>query len=123
MGPKIALALSGGGSRAIAFHLGCLKALHKAGLLCHVSVISSVSGGSVLAALYCSHPGEFADFERKVREVLTRGFVGRALKTALTTSEGLKAIAAIIPLAIDRTVAFLVRLVLDRPIEGDLHRR
>ena len=28
-GERIALALSGGGSRAIAFHLGCLRALHE----------------------------------------------------------------------------------------------
>ena len=27
--PKIGLALSGGGSRAIAFHLGCLRALQE----------------------------------------------------------------------------------------------
>jgi predicted acylesterase/phospholipase RssA len=49
----IALALSGGGSRAIAFHLGCLRALHDRGVLDKVRVISSVSGGSVIAAAYC----------------------------------------------------------------------
>ena len=30
---RIALALSGGGSRAMAFHLGCLRALKAAGIL------------------------------------------------------------------------------------------
>ena len=35
---KIGLALSGGGSRAIAFHLGCLRALNQLGLLDRVSV-------------------------------------------------------------------------------------
>ena len=49
--PDIGLALSGGGSRAMAFHLGCLRALHDEGLLDQVATISAVSGGSVLAAL------------------------------------------------------------------------
>ena len=40
---RIGLALSGGGSRAIAFHLGCLRALHDYGLLDDVDVISAVS--------------------------------------------------------------------------------
>ncbi len=110
--PKIALALSGGGSRAMAFHLGCLRALNETGLLSRVSVISSVSGGSVLAALYCSEPGDFSDFERKVREALARGFVWPALMTALTTSEGLKAVVAVSLLAVDRLTALVVRLIL-----------
>jgi len=92
----------------MAFHLGCLRALHEAGLLNRVSVISSVSGGSVLAALYCSEPGDFSDFERKVREVLACGFVGAALKTAVTTPEGLKAVVAFSLLAVDRFAAFVV---------------
>jgi NTE family protein len=107
--PRIALALSGGGSRAIAFHLGCLRGLHQAGLLGQVAVISSVSGGSVLAALYCSEPGDFEAFERKVRQVLARGFVGPAIETALTTSEGVEAVVAASLLAVDRLAAFLAR--------------
>lgn len=110
--PGIALALSGGGSRAMAFHLGCLRALYETGLLSRVSVISSVSGGSVLAALYCSQPGGFLDFERKVREVLARGFVAPTFKAALTTPEGLKALAAAVLLTVDRLAASVVRLVL-----------
>lgn len=50
--PKIGLALSGGGSRAAAFHLGVLSALDRLGILQQVDVISSVSGGSILAAQY-----------------------------------------------------------------------
>lgn len=41
----------------MAFHLGCLRALHNLGLLEQVSTITAVSGGSVLAGLYCSHKG------------------------------------------------------------------
>jgi NTE family protein len=96
----------------MAFHLGCLRALNETGLLSRVSVISSVSGGSVLAALYCSEPGDFSDFERKVREALARGFVWPALMTALTTSEGLKAVVAVSLLAVDRLTALVVRLIL-----------
>lgn len=109
---NIALALSGGGSRAMAFHLGCLRGLHKAGLLSQVSVISSVSGGSVLAALYCSEPGDFNDFEQKVREALASGFAKPALMTALTTSEGPKAVVTFAALAVDRFAALTVRSIL-----------
>jgi NTE family protein len=49
--PKIALALSGGGARAMAFHLGCLRALHDLGILDRVRVLLTVSGGSVIGAL------------------------------------------------------------------------
>lgn len=47
----IALALSGGGVRAMVFHLGVLKALAENGLLEKVSKISTVSGGSLLVGL------------------------------------------------------------------------
>jgi NTE family protein len=46
----IALCLSGGGYRAMLFHLGALWRLHEIGLLPRISRISSVSGGSITAA-------------------------------------------------------------------------
>jgi hypothetical protein len=46
----IALCLSGGGYRAMLFHAGSLWRLNEAGLLGHVQRISSVSGGSIIAA-------------------------------------------------------------------------
>lgn len=63
--PKIGLALSGGGSRAIAFHLGCLRALRRLGLLDQVVVLSTVSGGSVIGACFHAYHGEFTSFEAK----------------------------------------------------------
>ncbi|HQR50678.1 MAG TPA: patatin-like phospholipase family protein, partial [Methylophilaceae bacterium] len=45
----IALALSGGGIRAMVFHLGVLKALTENGLLEKVSKISTVSSTSINA--------------------------------------------------------------------------
>lgn len=71
----IGLALSGGGSRAMAFHLGCLRALHDMALLNRVSVISTISGGSVIGAYYAYTPGKsFEEFEVDVREILRSGF-------------------------------------------------
>lgn len=48
----IGITMSGGGSRAAAFHLGTLEYLHRLGLLKDVEVISSASGGSFVAAKY-----------------------------------------------------------------------
>src|SRR5260221_8603019 len=72
---KIGLALSGGGSRAIAFHLGCLKALNELGLLDRVNVISTISGGSVIGAYYAYNPNKsFQEFESDIRRFLRSGF-------------------------------------------------
>src|SRR5687767_10054483 len=46
----IALTLSGGGFRATLYHLGVVRFLYEAKLLPHVTHITSVSGGSILAA-------------------------------------------------------------------------
>jgi NTE family protein len=70
---NVGLALSGGGSRAIAFHLGCLRALRDRGILDRVEVISAVSGGSVIAAMYAYSHGSFAEFDRSVVALLRRG--------------------------------------------------
>ena len=47
---KLGLALSGGGFRASLYHLGLVRFLRDAGLLSQVSHITSVSGGSIVAA-------------------------------------------------------------------------
>jgi len=47
----IALCLSGGGYRAMLFHLGALWRLNELGILKKLARISSVSGGSILAAV------------------------------------------------------------------------
>ena len=53
--PKLGLALSGGGHRAAFFHIGVLARLAELGLLRRVAVISTVSGGSIVGALYYLH--------------------------------------------------------------------
>ncbi len=49
---RLGLALSGGGFRASFFHLGVLARLADLGLLRSVSVMSTVSGGSIVGAYY-----------------------------------------------------------------------
>jgi hypothetical protein len=51
----MALSLSGGGYRAMVFHLGALWRLNDAGLLGRLDRISSVSGGSITAACLARH--------------------------------------------------------------------
>jgi NTE family protein len=46
----VALCLSGGGYRAMLFHMGSLWRLNQAGLLPGLACVSSVSGGSIVAA-------------------------------------------------------------------------
>jgi NTE family protein len=88
---KIGIALSGGGSRAIAFHLGCLRALNKLGILDKARVMATVSGGSVIGAMYACHNGSFDDFERQVKAFLRKGLLRPIIVTALTTAEGWRA--------------------------------
>ncbi len=74
----IGLALSGGGSRAMAFHLGCLRALNDLGILDRIRVISTISGGSVIGAYYAYTPHRsFDEFEEDIREFLRHGFQRR----------------------------------------------
>lgn len=47
---RIGLALSGGGFRAAAFHLGVLRKLKELGLLSAIDLLSCVSGGSIAGA-------------------------------------------------------------------------
>ena len=49
--PGSALCLSGGGYRAMVFHVGALWRLYEAGLLASLKRISSVSGGSITAGV------------------------------------------------------------------------
>jgi predicted acylesterase/phospholipase RssA len=49
---EFALALSGGGYRAAAYHLGVLDVLHRLGRLDMISTLSTISGGTILGACY-----------------------------------------------------------------------
>jgi NTE family protein len=54
---RIGLALSGGGVRAAVFHLGVLRRLASEHLIENVSVVSTVSGGSLVTAAIISQAG------------------------------------------------------------------
>ena len=74
---QIGLALSGGGFRATLYHLGLVRFLHDAKLLPQVTHITSVSGGSILAAHlvlnWDRYNGSDAEFDAAANELL--GFV------------------------------------------------
>ena len=73
MRPRIGLALSGGGFRATAFGLGSLRALHDRGLLEQIAVVSGISGGSLLAAMWAYGPEQFEEFDESVVDLLRTG--------------------------------------------------
>jgi predicted acylesterase/phospholipase RssA len=78
---SLGLALSGGGSRAAAFHCGTVKGLSEAGLLDVLEVVSTVSGGSVFGAAWMASlaKGTSLDlFLSDLRGELSLGFVKRA---------------------------------------------
>lgn len=85
--PKLGLALSGGGFRATAFHLGVLKRLRELGVLGQVRVVSTVSGGSIVGAFWAywlatnptalDDPSEWSSFERRLIEALRNNLRGR----------------------------------------------
>jgi len=106
----IGLALSGGGSRAAAFHLGCLRALHDLGLLPRVQVISGVSGGALLAAFYAYGPVSFDEFDAMATEFLRQGFQWAIAHRFLTSWRGVQAGLSIASLPLGGVVAAVRRL-------------
>ena len=71
----VALCLSGGGYRAMIFHVGVLWRLNEAGLLPRLTRISSVSGGSVTAAYLGLKWGELDFDNRGVAQAFKSAFV------------------------------------------------
>lgn len=88
---KLSLALSGGGFRAALFHLGVLRRLNELGVLSRLDHVSSVSGGSIVAAHIAlviqpwPEPGEVVpehEWDRKVADPL-RVFCSRNIRTGV----------------------------------------
>jgi predicted acylesterase/phospholipase RssA len=71
---KIGLALSGGGFRATLYHLGLLRFLRDAGVLAQVTHITSVSGGSIMAAHlvlnWHRYTGTASEFDQAAAQLL-----------------------------------------------------
>src|SRR6266702_2524245 len=88
----IGVALSGGGSRAAAFHLGCLRALHDRGLLPRIRIVSGVSGGALLAALYAYGPATFEEFDAIATELLRQGLQWAIARQFLISPRGIQSV-------------------------------
>jgi NTE family protein len=81
---QIGLALSGGGYRAAAFHLGTMRKLNQLGLLDKVDVLSTVSGGSIIGADYLLQLDENRDyhfFEANHIKKLKQSVIGSVLRS------------------------------------------
>jgi NTE family protein len=104
--PRIGLAISGGGFRATAFGLGCLRALYDRGVLDNVTVVSGISGGSLAAALWAYGPTRFDDFDTHTVDLLRRGIQLDITRRALT------------PAAVGRNLAAFVTSAMPTPFSG-----
>lgn len=80
---RIGLSLSGGGSCAVAFHLGTLRALEDLRLLDEIDIISGVSGGSVMTGLIGYTDAPFTEIDNDVLKFLRSGLVRPALMKLL----------------------------------------
>lgn len=80
LGKKIGLSLSGGGSRAIAFHLGTLRALEDLRLLDEVVLVSGVSGGSVMTGMLGYAQTDFDAIDQRATDLLRHGLVWPTLR-------------------------------------------
>jgi NTE family protein len=81
---RIGLALSGGGFRAAAFHLGVFRRLDALGLLSNVDLLSCVSGGSIAGGFLSANWDDPDVLDRletylKTRSIAVSSFVGGAL--------------------------------------------
>ncbi len=81
----MALCLSGGGSRALLFHVGSLWRLNELGLLARLKRISSVSGGSIAAGILASHWDEIGFGPDGVGASFEDAFVAHVRRFASST--------------------------------------
>jgi NTE family protein len=93
--PGIALCLSGGGYRAMLFHVGALWRLNQLGYLSKLDRVSSVSGGSITAATLAYHWGELAFDDDGVAQEYVRSVVGALRRLARETIDGASIIGGI----------------------------
>ena len=104
---RIGLALSGGGFRAVAFHLGVLRALHDRGVLDHVEVLSTVSGGSLIGAMWAYSDDDFTTFDRKVTALLRSRLNWRIVLRLFASKRTLQALACAFASAVGSTAAIV----------------
>lgn len=76
----VGLAFSGGGSRAIAFHYGVIEALHDLEIDHKIDVVSAISGGAVIGALWALYLKDWNSFKNKIELILEKGLEATVLK-------------------------------------------
>jgi len=81
---KIGLALSGGGFRAAAFHLGVFRKLDELGLLAKIDLLTCVSGGSIAGGFLALNWGQADVLDRledylKTRSIAVSSVIGGIL--------------------------------------------
>jgi NTE family protein len=129
--PRIGLAISGGGFRAMAFGLGALRALHDRDLLSSVRVISGISGGAILSALWAYGPMAFEEFDLGIRQMLRNGIQFELAQRAFSPASIYRSAAATVsgvatgsPRVFSRTEALVGALRdrgLDLPMKAVTH--
>lgn len=101
----------------MAFGLGAMRALHDQDLLNSVRVVSGISGGSVLAAMWAYGPRDFDKFDLNVRQLLRKGLQAELARRAFSPSSVARSTAASVqgawsgrPRAFSRTEALAAAL-------------
>ena len=126
-GKTIGLALSGGGYRAVAFHLGTLRALEDLDLLRDVKVISGVSGGSLMTALFGFNQSEFKDVDLKTVRMLREGLVKSFLCKLLLSHRPVlllwNSLVVAILRVISRFITWVIRWILGSLIDAKSAKR
>jgi NTE family protein len=79
---EIVLCLSGGGYRAMLYHVGSLWRLNEVGLLAKLNRISSVSGGSIIAGVLGLHWGKL-----QFQNGIAKDFVGQVVTPIRTLAQ------------------------------------
>ena len=110
--PQVGITLSGGGSRAMAFHLGCLRALNDLGILSQADVMSTVSGGSVIGAMYAYSQDSFDKFHARVCAELQRGFISSLVRRTIISPRLLQIIGTKLTSGAVANATFVTRFVL-----------
>lgn len=85
--PGIGLCLSGGGYRAMLFHVGAFWRLNEFGYLPKLERISSVSGGSITAGVLGLHWSSLDFDQNGVAQNLQQTFIAPIRKFAATTTD------------------------------------
>ena len=73
-------------------------------------MLSSVSGGSVISALYAYHDESFTEFELRVQTLLRKGLIGGIARQTLCSPETPKIVAAQMTSGLCAAIGRLVRL-------------